>query len=379
MINYIVAANITAALFMLVLIIAMKITGKKRTKETKAFILCLFICFIGCIFNALSYILNGNVVSDFLVALVNYFAFIFIDLLIAAYALYFYYMVNERVEKFSKVFLIYIFSLCLADFTFLTIGTLTKNLYTIENGVYTGGAWWDFCPIIPAICLSTVFIVLIIYFKKLGKVYSIALMSYLLLAIMCAVLQLINVNLEFGYVGAAISLLIMYIMLQSRLVYDTNVRAEIYNELSTLDVLTGLKNRRGYEKIISSLDESIIVAGIFCDLNNLKLVNDTLGHESGDQYIKKFADMMRLSFPNDHICRISGDEFVIIIENIDKDIIEKKINDFRKEISLNNDIASLGYSFGEGKDIINIIKDAEQLMYDDKEKYYKKTGKTRRL
>ena len=105
MIPYIIAADLTAALFILVLIVTMHVTSKKPNKKTKAYMLSLWVCFIGLIFNALSYLLSGHISSNFLVGAVNYLAFIFIDVVIASYGLYFNYMVKERVENFSKYFL----------------------------------------------------------------------------------------------------------------------------------------------------------------------------------------------------------------------------------------------------------------------------------
>lgn len=379
MTKYIIAADITAAFFLLVPIFAMRFTVKKSTKKTKAYELCLWVCFIGLIFNALSYILSGNISSNFIVGAVNYLAFIFIDILMASYALYFYYMVKEGIENYSKRYLIIVVVLCIIDFVFLTVGTIIGKLFTVENGVYIGGILWDYSPIIPSICLTIVLISLLVNFKKLGKVYGLALISYILLTILCAILQLINVNIELGYVGSAISLLIMYVMLQSRIVYESDLRAEIYNELSSLDVLTGLKNRRGFQIAIESVTECETIAGIFCDLNNLKYVNDTLGHDIGDKYIQKFSNILKERFNDDLLFRISGDEFVIIIKDINEDLLNEKIKEFENDIKLNNDIASIGYSIGTGMNIVNVIKDAEKKMYIQKEIYYEMNGKKRRI
>ena len=378
MVKYIIAADITAALFILVPIFSMYITAVKPTNKNRAFKLCLWVCFFGLVFNALSYILSGRITSDIIVGTCNYIAFVLVDALVVAYSIYFYFMVNERGGKLPIMFLYIISTLCIIDFIFLTIGTIIGKLFYINNGVYVGGPWWDLSPIVPSICLGLILITLFINFKRIGKVYGIALISYVLLVTITAILQLIDVNIELSYVGSAFALLIIYVMIQSRTVHDTTEKAKLYNELSTLDSLTGLKNRRAYQNEIKMLSGDESVSTVFCDLNNLKLVNDTLGHECGDQYIIKFAEIIIKKFPNDFLCRISGDEFVILIKNIDSKTLEIKMHEFADIISKNNDIASFGYSTGTANTVDDTVKKAEQLMYIEKEKYYERTGKIRR-
>lgn len=84
------------------------------------------------------------------------------------------------------------------------------------------------------------------------------------------------------------------------------------------DVLTELLNRRGLNKRIRKLlhqsDKMMVGAMIMCDLDNLKYVNDTYGHEWGDAYIRSFADILR-SLDQNHaiVGRRSGDEFLAFI------------------------------------------------------------------
>ena len=68
-----------------------------------------------------------------------------------------------------------------------------------------------------------------------------------------------------------------------------------------------------------------------CDLNNLKIINDTYGHESGDFYIKACCKTICNIFKHSPVFRTGGDEFVIILQNEDYercDEIKKEINDF---------------------------------------------------
>jgi diguanylate cyclase (GGDEF)-like protein/PAS domain S-box-containing protein len=105
--------------------------------------------------------------------------------------------------------------------------------------------------------------------------------------------------------------------------------------LSLFDPLTGLPNRR---RFIEKLDEAISrsertgeVAGlIFLDLDHFKPVNDNFGHEVGDEILKTFGSRISASIrKTDTVCRLAGDEFVVILENLgsehDATLVAQKI------------------------------------------------------
>jgi diguanylate cyclase (GGDEF)-like protein/PAS domain S-box-containing protein len=94
------------------------------------------------------------------------------------------------------------------------------------------------------------------------------------------------------------------------------------DQLSRIDPLTGLPNRRQFE---SRLSESIArtrrnqrtMALMFMDLDHFKAINDTLGHAAGDVVLRAFADRVRGAIrETDQLCRLAGDEFVLILENL---------------------------------------------------------------
>ena len=214
--------------------------------------------------------------------------------------------------------------------------------------------------------------------KKIGTRTCVTLSTYLIIAFIALVIEIINPKLDFSWTATSISMLIIYVMVQSNIIADNRLRAEIYNDLSTKDVLTGLKNRRGYEKMLIKVSDNK-VGVVFCDINSLKVVNDTLGHESGDKLIQNFANICINSFPNDFIYRISGDEFVILSINPDPDLFKGKITNFEKELFENDRIASFGYAMGDGNLVLDLVKEAEKKMYEDKNRYYIETGKDRRV
>ena len=93
-------------------------------------------------------------------------------------------------------------------------------------------------------------------------------------------------------------------------------------ELAYFDVLTGLPNRRLlHEQMVKILTRSArsrqYGALLFIDLDNFKLLNDTLGHDVGDQLLRLVAGRLRDTVrESDHLARLGGDEFVVVLENL---------------------------------------------------------------
>ena len=93
--------------------------------------------------------------------------------------------------------------------------------------------------------------------------------------------------------------------------------------LAYTDPLTGVKSKRAYLEAIERIDKGVSDGSIdefgviVFDLNGLKTVNDTLGHEEGDRYIKEGSAIICGTFCHSPVFRIGGDEFVVILEGTD--------------------------------------------------------------
>lgn len=130
------------------------------------------------------------------------------------------------------------------------------------------------------------------------------------------------------------------------------VRKKRYLEkLAYIDFHTKLPNKSRCTELISDLTLIEITTGVIIfDLNCLKQINDSLGHISGDSYIKEFARIIRQNIPREHfVGRFGGDEFIAITYGLK----ENQINDFIFEIQNGVDIynefrgqANLSFSYG---------------------------------
>ena len=158
------------------------------------------------------------------------------------------------------------------------------------------------------------------------------------------------------------------------------------SEIMEKDPLTAVKNRIAYERYISKLEEDFNsgniepFAVVYFDINNLKNVNDELGHEQGDIYIKNCCRFICDNYKHSPVFRIGGDEFVAILTGIDFDNRKEYLSSMRskmQEIIKNKDsfipsecisIASgmAEYNENQEEDFKAIFKHADEMMYQNK-------------
>lgn len=147
-------------------------------------------------------------------------------------------------------------------------------------------------------------------------------------------------------------------------------------QLAYTDPLTGVKNKASYIDEVGKMevliaDENIKDFGIAVfDLNGLKKINDTLGHEKGDEYIKEACKIICKYFKHSPVFRIGGDEFVVILKGEDyydhKNILENFSNQIMEEKRKNGVIIAMGFSsFKSGNDgsFMRVFERADKNMY----------------
>lgn len=147
---------------------------------------------------------------------------------------------------------------------------------------------------------------------------------------------------------------------------------------STTDGLTQVSNRNTMndrvDKLASSDAELPHSLGVvFADLNGLKTVNDTEGHDAGDRSLVRAASLLKIVFGDYEIYRAGGDEFVIFCPDITEDKFEQLIKQLRSLTENTPDVSlALGKVFVRGKyDIRSAMQQADERMYKDKAEYYR--------
>jgi len=156
----------------------------------------------------------------------------------------------------------------------------------------------------------------------------------------------------------------------------------IFN-LAYYDTLTKLPNREHFDSEIGKYIErakqnSHKFALLFLDLDNFKYINDTFGHNIGDKLLIEVANRLENTLKeHDFIARVGGDEFIVILDNIEdnKEIVSianKILSLFENEFNIDNNIFQIGCSIGisiyptDGKGKNTLLKGADTAMYQSK-------------
>lgn len=213
-----------------------------------------------------------------------------------------------------------------------------------------------------------------------------------------ALIQYINNNSSTYFLLIIIDLMI-YVFVQVGLIYrriGLNVKEENEFAMTKIyaftDELTGLSNRRHFYRIIEDFERHKLPATltyIAIDVNLLKQVNDTMGHEAGDELLKGTAKCIRSAFSSNStstISRMGGDEFAILLLATEAEIkkridsLQSSLKNYRKS-SINGISIAIGYA--SVKDypeytLDELGKVADEYMYQDKKKFYESSGLDRR-
>ena len=155
-------------------------------------------------------------------------------------------------------------------------------------------------------------------------------------------------------------------------------------EESTHDALTGIRNKKAYDMEVKKISRAISKGkaqfGVaMIDMNFLKKINDTFGHECGNFAIKKLCRLICLTFDHSPVFRVGGDEFVVLLQNEDFDNIRKVESNFYEAMERQNSeqglkewervSAALGYAFFDSKvdaSIQDTFERADKAMYERK-------------
>lgn len=148
-----------------------------------------------------------------------------------------------------------------------------------------------------------------------------------------------------------------------------------------LDEATGLPNKNKCEEILEGSDGGEEISGVYAvcvfDLNNLRTINNSLGHDKGDEYIRSFAVQLRKAVPEEYfVGRNGGDEFLAILRGLNREEVEACMNHIRTqtaEYSRQHPEMPISYAGGyalstefEDCDIRELFRHADQNMYIDK-------------
>ena len=146
---------------------------------------------------------------------------------------------------------------------------------------------------------------------------------------------------------------------------------EALTKKSYQDPLTGLNNRLAYDEMLDHLRGKEFPVGVgFLDINGLKWINDTLGHDMGNKVIQKICTILNEHIEQQYIYRISGDEFVMIWPDVDYKVFMSAAKKLEAALFDEKNIASFGFVWGKEEDTGIAVRKAEKAMQTAKNKFY---------
>lgn len=251
----------------------------------------------------------------------------------------------------------------------LVINIFYPLVFSVSDGRYQRGfAYITFLIFAAFYILDSLYL----YVKRVKKNGSLKLFPvhiFLIPVILGVVIQAFFVEIAITWTSIAISI--------------AGIMTALKNEIIFTDCLTGLYNRVYLEFLHKRAcnKKDCWVSGIMIDLNGFKQINDNYGHAEGDLALCIVADLLRKSFSEyGVVTRYAGDEFVIMLNTTDDQLIQKIIKSAKKNFVTENEksdkpyqlSASMGYAITNlsNETIDDFMNRIDEQMYQDKMKYY---------
>jgi len=363
---YSVQINLVLSLLLLILMVHAHFKMNKKIETNRMFIWLMSGILIILILEALSVVLNTpyhvtwiafhkvvNVLGFALSPLIPFVGYLFIIKWINRFS-----RVKIAIQKVLLIPIVVNGVLALLNYKGAFL------FYITENNIYERGPYFF---VLPTVCYMLFAYNLYIIFKhRKGLTFSecVVLSLFYIGPSISALIQIKYASILTAWNSAALIVVMTYIF--------------ILNDQSYRDNLTGLENRMAYEHYAQSLEDKnhFQMCMIFLDIDNLKDTNDRHGHHAGDELLKKFSNLLRDSFPRSRkLIRLGGDEFLVILEEKNQQIVEEKVERLlQKTTKENEDMTNevpISYSYGlvsrqSGESLQQLLKRADQLMYAQK-------------
>lgn len=150
-------------------------------------------------------------------------------------------------------------------------------------------------------------------------------------------------------------------------------KSAAFSMLCNIDPLTELYNRRAFTELFQKIDSDRQSSLVLIDLNGLKSVNDKYGHDIGDELLMQFAKFLLSSVKDKgFVARWGGDEFVLLLMDMDETDVQGYLQDLFDEWSLQDSVVAQGFSAGiavypsDGDDLDTLLNKADASLYQAK-------------
>ena len=288
---------------------------------------------------------------------------------------------------------IVLYGILIANTVFQIVAVFNGWMITIDpEGHYMHGPYYGVYMIVCLAITAVVIIQFILYSRSFRRQNLKSLCTIMALVITAILIQeVLPGGNRTAYIGLTLGSILMFIHYTefARLATDDYIHRQQV-ALDT-DPLTGVHSRYAYSRMLKEYDISGGLPDSFAaftiDINGLKRVNDTLGHEAGDELICGAADCIMKAFPTGACFRTGGDEFVVLTDDMNRVRTEVAMSRLRREVGkwdgklIHTLELAAGYALAEdnpGLSAEKLVHEADMAMYEAKAEYYRKKGNDRR-
>lgn len=369
----IIASEVVSLLFLIAIMTGLYSGSFVEKEKTKYFRRSAIMSFLCLVFDCLSYICELKGASALVLYVINTLTLICVDIMLPLIACY---MIAEMREKcnisFGFAYVVHV--LCGLDLVLDIVGVLTGQVFSIQGGAYVSGPWANWIEIIHLVCFLHVGVLIIWKSSLIGRLISLYLLSFMIFPFVTLIIQSIYPLLSFSLVSCALSITLIYVGVQSKEIVESNMKSQMFREVSQIDSQTGFKNISIFRRDLQDIEKEEFIGVVCCDINGLKRINDTHGVLAGDQVIMDFSVILKRSFNLESIYRVGDDGFFVLVRDAKAVEFNGLVNVLRRKIATADFIAAIGSAYGSGKDIYALISESENVMRTDKLGYYQGNG-----
>jgi len=358
-------------IFMVILLLSIavhacfKLNRKEQVNKLFLALICLTILIL--ILEILSVLLNSSDYIDYIVLhkVVDTLGFTLAPLVPIYAVLYVYRRTNKykkiNVNKFLWLSVPFIVN------SITSLGSYNFNwIFSITNeNVYIRGPLFFVSPMVSYFYYVINLLLLYNAREKLSREEMLILSLFTVSPSVLSVFQLYYFVYLTIWNSVAIAVVINYVFI-------------VHSQTKT-DSLTGLGNRVAYDEYLAifSKKSNLVLAVINIDLDDFKRINDVFGHHEGDKVLRVFARHLEDVFGGKGISiRLGGDEFIVLINENQREILENYIKTLHNNIKAYNESSKMPYyiKFSSGMAIFNntynsiyeLIQHSDKLMYEEK-------------
>jgi diguanylate cyclase (GGDEF)-like protein len=364
-----VVINLYSILILAIILIHAIRSAEKDLLQQKLFMLTLYVTAFMLVMDIFSRF-DGH--PDTIYAALNHVGnftiFLLSPVLPSLWLLYAYSQVNYAKGRFRR-WLHLVCCVSAVNAVMLILSQFLGWYYTIgSDNVYHRGPLYWYPVSVTAALTALAFTLIVKNRKKVERKHFLSLFLFPIPPLICIALQILFYGTSLILNGAALSILIAYITIQ--------------NKRMNTDFLTGAYNRKGLElymkQKINTSTESRTFAAILLDLDNFKSINDSFGHNTGDDVLVTSVNLLKTCIRSeDFIARYGGDEFFMILNISDLQDLEAVSCRIRRCVEDYNACGNAPYRLGVSMGYAvydycrhptpeEFCEKLDQLMYEDK-------------